>query len=122
MIRCENQVKGYSLCKGGLFQHALGVAMVAEGLAKLTGCVSSGVAYTAGLLHDIGKVVLDQYIASATPFFYRRTQVDGIGLCRVETDQFGVTHPEVGERLAESWSLPQLEERNVGIMGLRIRL
>lgn len=99
--------KGYSLCKGGLFQHALGVAMVAEGLAKLTGCVSSGVAYTAGLLHDIGKVVLDQYIASATPFFYRRTQVDGIELCKVETDQFGVTHPEVGERLAESWSLPK---------------
>ena len=99
--------KGYSLCKGGLFQHALGVAMVAEGLAKLTGSVSSGVAYTAGLLHDIGKVVLDQYIASATPFFYRRTQVDGIELCKVETDQFGVTHPEVGKRLAESWSLPE---------------
>ncbi len=99
--------KGYSLCKGGLFQHALGVAMVTEELAKLTGCVSSDIAYTAGLLHDIGKVVLDQYIASATPLFYRRTHVDGIELCRVEKDQFGVTHPEVGQRLAERWLLPK---------------
>ncbi len=99
--------KGYSLCKGGLFQHALGVAMVAEELAKHSGNASSDIAYTAGLLHDIGKVVLDQYIASATPFFYRRTQVDGIELCKVETGLLGVTHPEVGERLAERWSLPK---------------
>jgi putative nucleotidyltransferase with HDIG domain len=99
--------KGYSLCKGGLFQHALGAAMTAEELAKLTGSVPSDIAYTAGLLHDIGKVVLDQYVASATPFFYRRTQVDGIELCGVEAGQFGVTHPEVGKRLAERWSLPK---------------
>lgn len=99
--------KGYSLCKGGLFQHALVVAMVAEELAGFTGKTSPDIAYTAGLLHDIGKVVLDQYVASAYPFFYRRTQVEGIELCRAETDLFGVTHPEVGERLAESWSLPE---------------
>ncbi len=99
--------KGYALCKGGLFQHALVVAMVAEELAGFTGKASPDIAYTAGLLHDIGKVVLDQYVASAYPFFYRRTQVEGIELCRAETDLFGVTHPEVGARLSESWSLPE---------------
>ena len=99
--------KGYSLCKGGLFQHALMVALVAEELARFTGKTSPDIAYTAGLLHDIGKVVLDQYVASAYPFFYRRTLVEGIDLCSTETDLFGVTHPEVGGRLSESWSLPE---------------
>lgn len=99
--------QGYSLCKGGLFQHALRTAMVAEELAQFTGRASSEIAYTGGLLHDIGKVVLDQYISSNYPFFYRRTQIDGIELCEAESERLGVTHPEAGGVLAKNWSLPE---------------
>jgi len=98
--------EGYSLCKGGLFQHALRTAMVAEQLARFTGKAPSDIAYAAGLLHDIGKVVLDQYIASVYPFFYRRTQIDEMELCEVEKQKLGVTHPAAGGLLAETWSLP----------------
>jgi HD-like signal output (HDOD) protein len=69
--------------------------------------VSSDIAYTTGLLHDIGKVVLDQYIGSDYPYFYRRTEIEGIDLIKVETEGFGLTHPQVGSRLAERWSLPE---------------
>jgi len=99
--------QGYSLCKGGLFQHVLKTAMVAEELARFTGRASSDIAYTAGLLHDIGKVVLDQYISSSYPFFYRRTQIDGMELCEAESEKLSVTHPEVGGVLAENWALPE---------------
>ncbi|MBW1796829.1 MAG: HDOD domain-containing protein [Deltaproteobacteria bacterium] len=99
--------QGYSLCKGGLFQHALGTAIVSEELAKHTAKASPEIAYTAGLLHDIGKVVLDQYVSSQIPFFYRRTQIDGIELCEAESEKLGITHPEAGELLAENWSLPE---------------
>jgi len=99
--------QGYSLCKGGLFQHALGTAIVSEELAKFTGKVSPDIAYTGGLLHDLGKIVLDQFIAPAHPFFYRRTQEDGIELCEVETEKLGITHPQAGKLLAEKWSLPE---------------
>ncbi len=98
--------EGYSLCKGGLFQHALRTALVAEQLARFTGKAPSDIAYTAGLLHDIGKVVLDQYIASVYPFFYRSTQIDEIELCEAERQKLGITHPEAGGLLAETWSLP----------------
>lgn len=97
---------GYSLCRGGLYHHALGTAFVAEKLAHFTGKVSPDVAYTAGLLHDIGKVVLDQYVAQAYPFFYRRMYTDEKSLVEVEREVMGVTHPEVGKRLAELWALP----------------
>jgi len=62
--------RGYSLCKGGLYYHALGAAIIAELLANFTGKIFPGVAYTAGLLHDIGKVVLDQSIPHSGKIFH----------------------------------------------------
>jgi putative nucleotidyltransferase with HDIG domain len=106
-LHFSDSAQGYSLCKGGLFQHALGTAMVSEELAKYTGRACPEVAYTAGLLHDIGKIVLDQYIASVFPFFYRRTQIDGIELCKAEREKLGITHSEAGGLLAKNWSLPE---------------
>lgn len=103
----SNTLQGYSLCKGGLFKHAMGTAMVCEKLALYTGKAPTEVAYAAGLLHDIGKIVLDQYIAEAFPFFYRRTQMDRVDICRAEDEKLGITHPEVGGLLAENWSLPE---------------
>jgi putative nucleotidyltransferase with HDIG domain len=97
--------QGYSLCKGGLFQHSVGTAVIAEELARFIGIVQPGIAYTAGLLHDIGKVVLDQYISSAYTFFYRRTQIDMVELGEAEKETLGFTHTEAGSLLGESWSL-----------------
>ncbi|HKI49683.1 MAG TPA: HDOD domain-containing protein [Desulfobacteria bacterium] len=98
--------KGYSLGKGGIYRHALGTALVSEALADFSGTVPSDIAYTAGLLHDIGKVVLDQKMAAIYPLFYRRTQEDGIDLTTVEHEELGMDHSEAGERLARDWSLP----------------
>ena len=99
--------RGYSLCKGGLYYHALGTAVIAEMLGNFTGKASPPLAYTAGLLHDIGKVVLDQYMAPVFPFFYRRTHSDGIALTDVEREKLGLDHTEAGRKLAERWSLTE---------------
>lgn len=97
---------GYSLCKGGLFHHAVGTAQVAAILATTTGAVSAARAYTAGLLHDIGKVVLDQFISAAFPLFYRNLMENGHNIIDVEQDIFGINHAAVGQILAEKWSFP----------------
>jgi putative nucleotidyltransferase with HDIG domain len=98
---------GYSLCKGGLYKHALGTALICEKLAEFIGMTKSGIAYTAGLLHDVGKVVLDQYMAPALPLFYHRFQMECVNLATVERDEFGLTHMEAGAKLADYWSLPE---------------
>ena len=97
---------GYSLCKGGLYHHAVGTALVAERLAVVTGNAVPAVAYTAGLLHDIGKVVLDQYIVGAYPLFYRQFQHRQGELIDVEQHILGMDHTRIGGTLAQTWALP----------------
>lgn len=98
---------GYSLCKGGLYHHAVGTAVISEKLAKLTTAAKPGLAYTAGLLHDIGKVVLDQFVAGAAPLFYRRLIEDQtVDFTQAEQSLFGTTHSEAGYRLAKKWTFP----------------
>jgi putative nucleotidyltransferase with HDIG domain len=99
---------GYSLCKGGLYHHAVGVAAIAEMLAKRTGAVRPGLCYTAALLHDIGKVVLDQYIDAALPLFYRKlSQRQAVDFTLEEQTLFEIDHTEVGYRLAQRWGFPE---------------
>jgi putative nucleotidyltransferase with HDIG domain len=97
---------GYSLCKGGIYHHAVSTAIIAEKLADLAGKIPPALAYTAGLLHDIGKVVLDQHIYADFPLFYRQLE-EGKSLIEVEKNLLGIDHTEAGSHLAHSWSLPQ---------------
>jgi chemotaxis receptor (MCP) glutamine deamidase CheD len=67
---------GYSMSRGGLYHHAVSTAIVSEQLAMITRAATRDLAYTAGLLHDIGKVLLDQSVAAARPLFYREVLVE----------------------------------------------
>jgi putative nucleotidyltransferase with HDIG domain len=98
---------GYSLCKGGMYHHAVGTAVIAEKLADITGKVDPSLAYTAGLLHDIGKVVLDQFVNSGFPLFYRQLNDEGKNFSEVEKQVLGTDHTEVGASLALNWSFPE---------------
>jgi putative nucleotidyltransferase with HDIG domain len=98
---------GYSLCKGGMYHHAVGTAVIAEKLAAITKKVDPPLAYTAGLLHDIGKVVLDQFVNSGFPLFYRQVNDEGKNFSEVEKQVLGTDHTEVGASLAINWSFPE---------------
>lgn len=99
---------GYSLCRGGLYRHAVGTAAVCEQLARATQTIRPGLAYTAGLLHDIGKAVLDQFVAEAAPLFYRHlTETPAGDFLSAEQAVLATTHCEAGYELAARWSFPE---------------
>jgi putative nucleotidyltransferase with HDIG domain len=88
-----------------MYRHAVGTAQVAEQLAHRTRRVSPALAYMAGLLHDIGKVVLDQFVIPRRPFFYRDI-ADAIDYLAVEARHIGTDHTQAGRWLAQDWGLP----------------
>ncbi len=98
---------GYALCYGSLYHHAVSSAIIAEKLARKSGKVRPQTAYTAGLLHDIGMVVLDQALASSAPLFYRNIQKTKANVLEVEKQIFGMDHCEAGKKLARQWSFPE---------------
>jgi len=102
----EQSTMGYALCKGGMYHHAIGCAQIAEALARKTQCEDPGKAYTAGLLHDIGKVVLDQYVTAAYPLFYREIMDEKENIISIEKRLLGMSHTEVGTLLSRQWSFP----------------
>jgi len=103
-----NAERGYSLVQGGLYHHSIGVALLSEKIAEKTGLATPFASYTAGLLHDIGKVALDQFIASALPFFYRDSEehetTDMLGL---ENKYLGMNHTIAGKKLSKMWGIPE---------------
>jgi len=103
----KSSITGYSLCKGGLYYHATGTAVIAEKLANLTELVDPALAYTVALLHDIGKVVLDQHMAAVFPYFYRSLFRDNTTLLSAERNIFGTDHCRIGYKVADAWTLPQ---------------
>lgn len=102
----QGEQGGYSLVKGGLYRHALGTAMVAGKIADATGIVEGSIAYTAGLLHDIGKVVLDQFVARRMESFYAAASSRHGNLLAFEEEAAGMNHIEAGMQLASKWGLP----------------
>ncbi len=98
---------GYSLCKGGLYHHAVGTAIIAEKIAEKTGKADMSLAYTGGLLHDIGKVLLDQFIQESLPLFYRQLFEQGKDFPEAEKRILGINHCDAGSFLAQQWCFPE---------------
>jgi putative nucleotidyltransferase with HDIG domain len=103
----EKQEGGYSLVRGGLFRHSLAVANLTKVIARKISRQDVQTAYTAGLLHDIGKIVLDQYVATSRPTFYCSQRKGVADLITAEQEAFGTDHQEIGAELAVIWNLPE---------------
>jgi putative nucleotidyltransferase with HDIG domain len=88
-----------------IWVHSLVTALVAEEAARISG-LAIDVAYTAGLLHNLGTLGL----MSAYPEEYSRmlevTQEFGFDLLKTERDLFDIDHCLAGCYLAQDWDFP----------------
>ncbi len=63
-------------------------------------------AFVCGLLHDIGKVFLDEFLAEECAEAAQLSRIEQIPCYKAEKQIIGVDHAEVGARLARKWKLP----------------
>jgi putative nucleotidyltransferase with HDIG domain len=129
-ILCR-KLAAYGLKAGSLWEHSVGAAYASQMLARWIDARVYSMAFSAGLLHDVGKVAIDQALDQDS----RHTLAHGIGpspdaaciqrrplpcgrqrpdpeaearrIDEVETEIVGATHAEVGAKVCLKWNLPE---------------
>jgi putative nucleotidyltransferase with HDIG domain len=99
------RLPGYDLDAKAFWLHCVGVAVLSERLARDTGARSPDLLFTAGLLHDVGKLAIATFVGQAAPDILVRTRA-GMDFVAAEREVLGVDHNQVGERVAMAWKLP----------------
>ena len=90
---------------GRFWQFSVGVGMLAEVLARSEGLAPEE-AFTAGVLHNIGRLALDQRVPEGFAHSVRHAKEHRISLDEAEHDVLGYSDNELGAALCTHWSFP----------------
>ncbi len=99
-------IKGYDMDSEALWQHSIATAMAAEKLVEALGINGLEEAFTAGMLHDMGKVVLGTFVDIDDEPIKEIVKSDCLAFNEAERMVLGLDHAEVAGVLLESWNLP----------------
>jgi putative nucleotidyltransferase with HDIG domain len=84
------------------WKHSVGAAFAARSIAKkLQTEVESS--FLAGMLHDVGKIVLDRFFGEYYKSVMEVIESDELAIVDAEREVLGITHADVGGQLATEW-------------------
>jgi len=88
--------------------HNLAVACCARRIAEAASAgIDPQLAYSAGLLHDIGKLALQDIMPKSLAAITKEAEATKAGLSVVERKHLGTNHALLGKQLAQRWRLPE---------------
>jgi putative nucleotidyltransferase with HDIG domain len=100
------KVEGYRWEAGDFCRLSLVIAVAAELLAEKTGRVDAKTAYTAGLVHEIGKLAVAHACAEQFPAVREHQKSTHCTWLAAEKHVLGFDHAEVGAELLRRWKFP----------------
>jgi len=89
------------------WEHSIGVAICSSIIAKMQGLPKPEEIFTAGLLHDIGKLILAQYLTDSFNEVAKKVYREGISFIDAERAVIGVDHTHIGKWLSNKWRLSE---------------
>jgi putative nucleotidyltransferase with HDIG domain len=104
----NNEIPAYALEKGMLWQHSICCATCARIIAKRIGFKESEEAYIAGLLLDIGKIILSNFAEDYFIEIIEKSKNNKSPFDRAEKEVLGFDHPQIGGRIIKKWNLPPI--------------
>jgi len=101
----EKELKGYSYERNALWRQSQISAIMARAIAKKAKFSNPDIAYTAGLLKDVGKVILDEYVHESYQEILTKISNEVMPYVAAEEEILGFNHGQVGARIVEKWNL-----------------
>ena len=95
-----------SIMQDEFWKHSVGCSLAARIICKKSGKLDAETAFTASLLHDIGKLVLANFFSKEYKVVMEKAKEDGRSIVSIEEETLGFTHADVGEWLCSRWKLP----------------
>jgi putative nucleotidyltransferase with HDIG domain len=89
-----------------LWRHSLATALITQNLCQKFQEYQKLGAFTAGLLHDFGKIFLMENFAEPYGQLYLDAAEKDLPLVELEEERLGLNHAVIGESLASNWNLP----------------
>ncbi|MCW5940134.1 MAG: HDOD domain-containing protein [Fimbriimonadaceae bacterium] len=102
----SRKLDGYCLGPKAMWSHSFGTALAGQLIARMSKKASEDVVFTAGLLHDIGKVALSVWLENKTSAIVQYAELAQVSFDVAERRILGYDHCEVGEHLGRQWNLP----------------
>jgi HD-like signal output (HDOD) protein len=102
-----NRLVGYGLDSGALWKHSLAVAFGSRIIANKTKPALSNDAFTSGLIHDAGKLILDSYIKERWELFEKFMADGEYTFLDAEKKILELDHTEVASEVCKTWNIPQ---------------
>jgi putative nucleotidyltransferase with HDIG domain len=95
---------GFDIWK--FWEHSLSCAFAAKNIARAFHYRVTGEIFVAGLLHDIGKIILEQYFPDEFDRIQSQVLEYGLSPLAAEKERIGMDHGELGHLLADHWNMP----------------
>ncbi len=104
----SHPVKGYDLPAGAMIDQMIATAIGAELLAKELSVQPPVYTFTAGLLHNVGKIILGSFVEVDVEVIRSLAFNERLSFEVAEERILGIGHPEAGAALLKCWNLPDI--------------
>lgn len=111
VFKQDTQVGSFS--RKALWKHSIGVGIVARFLSKRYRVGNPEQAFVAGLIHDVGKVIIDWFFHEQFVEVIKLAEQESCWIRDAEKLVMEVTHDEIGSYLATRWNLPEIFRETV---------
>jgi putative nucleotidyltransferase with HDIG domain len=104
----ERASEAGEVSRADLTKHSLAAACCAAKISQaMSPKMDAGACYCAGLLHDIGKIAMQQVMPKSFAIITQEAKQQQVHSCTIEQKHLGLDHTIFGKRLAQKWHLPE---------------
>jgi HD-like signal output (HDOD) protein len=116
----QRPIAGYGLGQGVLWRHLVASALAVELLDGVTKVRVPSEAFAAALLHDLGQVVMAQFLDPRLMRLIELAKEQGMSSRDAELEILGLHQGEVGALVAQEWRLPDRIVRAIAYAGTTV--